>query len=127
MSKNYRLVEYFVSEFYLNRPEDLEHIVSPDFIFKSRNRGANNFAQYVEIIRTSMEFTQIKIKKISSNDDVGFLVDFAVQTKQDTGSYGKEAPYKAKITVEDDLIKFAEVDVEITEAEIIKFNGGIGA
>ncbi|PCI85139.1 MAG: hypothetical protein COB24_13950 [Hyphomicrobiales bacterium] len=121
MSKNYRLVEYFVSEFYRDKPQELEHIVSPTFVFKSPVSGELNFAQYVECVLSYFENSEINIDNISSKDDVGFVVDSTTELKNNTAAYGQKISNKVKIVVKNDLIEVVEYGFATLEAEIIEF------
>lgn len=105
MSKNYRLVEYFVSEFYMERPEELGHIISPTFIFKNSIGVELNFAQYVAYLSSYLAVSEIKINGISSKNDINFLVDFTVKPMDNTTSDDQEISDKVEVIVENNFIK----------------------
>lgn len=121
LTKNYRLVEYFVSEFYMRRPEELEHIISPTFIFKNGVKEDGNFAQYVEAVSAYLTDSEIKIDNISSEDDVGFIVSYRLKQMSNTAAYGQEIFGQAKIVIKNNLIELAEVGFESAVDQVVEF------
>lgn len=121
MSKNFRLVEYFLSEFYLSKPEDLEHIVSPDFYFQGSTRTKKNFAEYIEQVRLYTSNVNVKIDNIYTADDINFLVKFTFEIVGNTAKYGNKINDLVNITVEDGLIQSAIIAYDALHKNTDKF------
>lgn len=109
MSKNYRLIEYFVSEFYWERLDELAHIVSPDFVYISPINGKMNFAQYTAHMKRYSVTATTKIDKITSDNDVDFVVYFTLTLINSTAKYGDKISDKMRFQVKDGLVVSAEV------------------
>lgn len=113
MSKNHRLVEYFVSEFYLDKTAELAHIVSPKFIFKTPFVDQKNFDEYVIHVHSHVKNSNVTIDHISSKDDSIFEVEFTLETLENTANYGKKVSNIMKIKIEDNLVQQAEIGYDV--------------
>lgn len=93
----------------MNKTEDLEHIISPTFTFKTELNEEKNFAQYVAHVRSIVENMNIVVDHISSEDDLNFIITYTVELTRNTAEYGKKITDVAKILVKDGLIQYFEI------------------
>ena len=76
LSKNKKLVEYFLSEPYRREKENLLHIIAEDFVFRSTRFGAMDFDAYAEYAKKYYVEEVITIDWIQSKDDKNFGVAY---------------------------------------------------
>lgn len=76
MSKNLRLINYFISEFYSNNTFDLSHVVSPHFQFFSHTHEIKTFVDYVMRMDLLSNCCQLDISTPETMDDVTFVTCF---------------------------------------------------
>lgn len=121
LTKSHRLVEYFISEFYRNKMEDLSHIVSPDFVYRSVIVSDLTYAEFCERMRLYIQNANVSVDDIHSEDDVVFIVNYTLEIISNTVEYGKKIADKMRITVADDKIIMVEVGYEATSDSIEAF------
>lgn len=76
MSKNAKLVEYFLSEPFRNNKEGLRDVIAPNFVFKSARAGTMNFEKYCEYARTFYTEETVSLDWIQSVDDTNFGIAY---------------------------------------------------
>ena len=93
MTQNSNLVEYFISEFYMNKTADLAHIASPSFKFKLNNSKSYNFQNYADSMLFLTQNAEIEFGDVNSVDDVTFVSKWAMFMKIDNGKIDQGLGY----------------------------------
>ena len=76
MSKNQRLVKYFLSEPYRREKEELVDIVSSDFVFRSTRFGSMDFRSYCKYAKKYYVEEVITFDWIQTKDDKNFGIAY---------------------------------------------------
>lgn len=122
MSKNLRLVDYFISEFYSNNIFDLSHIVSPYFEFFPHTHEIKTFVDYAVRMDLISRFCQLEISTLETIDDVTFTTCFKMVIPRNNASDLYTTGINSFV-VKDDLLHrvFVHYNQNNTEYQKIQF------
>ncbi|MBL1420935.1 MAG: hypothetical protein COC24_010550 [Alphaproteobacteria bacterium] len=120
MSKNLKVVEIFIAEFYKNSSAGMVDLTSPSFSF-TQNSGAKqtleNFINRMRVINHSAKF---KLFEPTSQDDTHFYSEFELKIPGKKSSFVK-ALGRTKFVVKDELLQALDISYHTTEKEYNEF------